>query len=201
MESADNPELVPESTASGQFDKYANDGMWPEYCNPAYRMPDEIEVKVAMGSGDYYFPVSIVKAASSKTYLGGYRNKINGKIYHHANSQTPPEQKKTFKAYSNLTSRETQTYESRSLSIQCHRECGTQMERVDLRLDNKRDMEISPKKYTTASELMILKKAKSIEIQRLWRGFMARCAANRIRRRNIELEKAAREERCDYFLS
>ena len=44
----------------------ANEGMWPEYCNPSYRMPDEIEVKVKLAAGDYYFPVLITKSNSHK---------------------------------------------------------------------------------------------------------------------------------------
>ena len=207
MESPENPEVIPETASmsdagtvpSSSQDTgllgFTNDGMWPEYCNPTYRMPDEIEVKVTMATGDYYFPVQIIKSTTAKTYLGGYRHKLNGRIYHHANSQTPPEQKKVAKVNSNLTTRETQTSETRTLSVQCYRECGTQMERIDLRLDNKRDVEIIPKKYFTSTELLALKKEKSIIIQKSWRGYMARCVANRIRRRNIEIDRQAKEDR------
>jgi len=45
-------------------------------------MPDEIQVRVTMsnkeGKYDYTFPVKIEKFDAAKSYLGGYRNKLNG---------------------------------------------------------------------------------------------------------------------------
>lgn len=172
-----------------------NDGLWPEYCNPSYRMPNEIEVRVTLASGDYYFPVSIIKSSSTKSYYGGYRNKLTGKIYHHANSQTPTDTKKTIKDTSHLRSRDTQTFETRSLSIQPGREYGTQMERIDLRLDNKNDKVITSKKYFTSEQLLALKISKCIFIQRCWRGYMARSLAYRIRQRNIDLDEEEKRKK------
>ena len=138
----DNPaEPVPETTpelgaaeaangGTGQEDEggEVNNGkevedfsLWPEYCNPSYRMPDEIEVKVKLSSGDYYFPVAIEKASSQKLYLGGYRNKETGQIYHHSSTQTPTISKKEVKDVSKLRCRETQTYEERTVSVQPYR--------------------------------------------------------------------------------
>jgi carboxypeptidase C (cathepsin A) len=158
-------------------------------------MPPVIEVKVALPQGDYFFPVIISKTTSHKSYLGGYRNKMTGKIYHHASSQTPSDREKKPKDTSNLRSRETQTYETRTLSIQSYRECGTQMERIDLRLDDKRDTCLVPKRYVTAYEVNMLKKVKSIEIQRYWRGYMARCRAAELRKRNADHQQKIKEER------
>ena len=28
------------------YSEYTNDGLWPEYCNPSYKMPDEIGIGV-----------------------------------------------------------------------------------------------------------------------------------------------------------
>lgn len=169
------------------------DGIWPEYCNPTYVMPDEIEVKVKLPGGDYYFPVAIVKANESKLYYGGYRNKMTGSLYHHASSQTPSGQKRKEKNNDKLRSRDTQTHDERTLSVQPYRESGTQMERVDLRLDNKRDKIKIPKTYFTSEQLYELKLAKTIFIQRCWRGYMARCRAYRLKERNINFEKRQRE--------
>ena len=94
-----------------------SDGLWPEYCNPSYRMPSEIEVKVKLSSGDYYFPVTVEKAVSQKLYLGGYRNKQTGQIYHHCSTQTPTVVKKEVKDVSKLRCRETQTYVERTVSV------------------------------------------------------------------------------------
>jgi len=131
-----------------------SEGIWPEYCNPSYRMPEEIEVKVKLSSGDYYFPVGISKSSGQKVYLGGYRNKITGNIYHHAGTNTPTETKKVVKDVSKLRCRETQTYTERTLSVQPYRESGTQMARIDLLIDDARDYEVSPKKYFTSEQLL-----------------------------------------------
>lgn len=193
---------APETSTAQQrrreaFEESSSEGLWPEYCNPSYRMPDQIEVKVTVGAGDYYFPVHIVKAGGTKPYFGGYRHKQNGRVYHHANSQTPPDTKKSAKDTSNLRSRDTQTSEFSTRSAQSIRESGTQMERIDLRLDNKRDRIIVAKPYFTSQELLLLQKRKTIEIQRCWRGYTARCLATRLRRRNIELQLQQKAER--YF--
>lgn len=72
------------------------------------------------------------------------------------------------------------------------------MERVDLRIDNKRDTVKTARVYFTADELLLKKKTNLIEIQRCWRGFMARSRAKQIRRRNVEfaqqMERAREEE-------
>ena len=174
-------------------------GLWPEYCNPAYRMPDEIEVKVSLASGDYYFPVLVEKSQTPKKYLGGYRNKVTGRIYHHSNTQTPTENKKPQKDVSKLRTRETQTYEERSLSVQPYRESGTQMERVDLVLDNKRDIEMAPRTYFTSEQLHAKKIEKTIFMQRCWRGYMARCRAHSIRRSNINFQLKQRADRDEFL--
>lgn len=172
-----------------------SDGMWPEYCNPSYRMPSQIEVKVSSSSGDYYFPVTIVKADASKPYLGGYRNKKTGHVYHHGSSQTPTDAKKPVKDTSNLRTRETQTSEYTTRSVQGYREAGTQMERIDLRVSNKLDTIKHSKTYFTAAQLLLLQKKKTVEIQRCWRGYIARCLARRMKRRNIELDEIEAAER------
>lgn len=167
------------------YDESAVDdgGLWPEYCNPSYRMPLELNIKVQSPQGDYFFPVAIQKFSGRKTYLGGYRNKRNGKVYHHASSQTPTENKVESKDYSNLRTRETQTYEQRTCSVQPYREFGTQMQRVDLYLDDQHDVVKYPKPYFTSQRLIALKRVKTIEIQRCWRGYMARCRAAALRER------------------
>jgi len=190
MESSDAPELVPESMEYGNhgnsFLRDAGFEMWPEYCNPSYVMPELIEVKVTVGADSYFFPVTVVKNSTKKSYVGGYRNKLTGHVYHHASTQTPTDQQQRQKDYSSLRSRETQTVESRTLSVQSYRESGTQMERIDLHVDNKRDKVKYSKPYFTSDELLIKKKAGVITMQRYWRGYMARCRAESIRQRNID---------------
>jgi len=190
MESPENPELVPESAEPMT--------MWPEYCNPSYVMPEIIEVKVAVGDDHYFFPVTVVKAnADSKSYLGGYRHKANGKVYHHASSQTPTQQQKHTRDYSNLRARETQTVELKTKSIQGNRESGTQMERIDLRINNARDVIKYAKPYITAEEVILERKKSAITMQRYWRGCMARTRANDVRQRNIDFKVEQIEKQRD----
>jgi hypothetical protein len=189
MESPDNPELVPESGAVN-FD-YEN--FWPDYCNPAYTMPDIIEVKVSVGLDHYFFPVTVVKAVGRKLYLGGYRHKLTAKVYHHASTQTPTDHRKQSKDYGNLRSRETQTVETKTRSIQGYRESGTQMERIDLRTNNNHDMILYAKPYITAEEVLVQRKASAITMQRYWRGFVARRRANEVRQRNADYQRELTE--------
>ena len=177
----DEPEISPE-TGLPQLGMY-DEGLWPEYANPSYVMPPVIEVKMGAGTaGEYYFPVAISKFDSKKPYLGGFRNKKSAQIYHHAGTQTPTEVKKA-KDMSHLRTRDTQTYEIRSVSNATVRESGTQMERVDLSVDTKRDRVLMPRSYFTSDQLLAQKKIMSVEIQRYWRGYMARCRA--IEKRNF----------------
>jgi hypothetical protein len=70
---------------------------------------------------DYAFYSNIIIFISPIS--GGFRNKINGSLYHHASTQTPTV-KKELKDFSNLRTRETQTFETRTLSVQSYREAG-----------------------------------------------------------------------------
>ncbi|CAM9228018.1 unnamed protein product, partial [Phaeothamnion confervicola] len=71
--------------------------VWPPYCDPAYRMPDLLHIEVVVDGEIRAFAVEVVRdrcgggGESSggvrcvpKAYLGGYRHRSNGKLYHHA---------------------------------------------------------------------------------------------------------------------
>jgi len=195
-----SPSPLPQPPAQQQQQHVVSTGMlytelWPEYCNPSYRMPPVIEVKVALEQGDYVFPVAVEKAdPSAKKYLGGFRNKVNGYLYHHAASQTPVV-KKELKDTSTLRTRETQTSELRTLSTQSYREYGTQMERIDVHVDTRHDRVKDVRPYVTAAEVAKHKLLNTIKIQRFWRGYVARCLAHALRRRNHELDARDRRQR------
>lgn len=155
--------------------------LFPPYVDPSYRMPPEIEVRVEGPEGAYYFPVLVEKATTRKIYVGGFRNKKTGTIYHHASSQTPTENKKSFLDNNHLRTRETQTYVLRTVSTQSYREFGTQMERVDCFIDNTADREIVAKPYYTSTELENDKRVSAIEVQRNWRGHVARSKAIKLK--------------------
>lgn len=185
---------------------YMDEGMWPEYCNPLYLMPDEIDVRVSVAGPDgapqeYVFPVKIEKMQGSKAYLGGFRNRMSGKLYHHAGSQTPRLSSSSLNGgsrkevdYSHLRTRETQTMEERTVSVQVTREGGTQMQRADLILDNKNDRFVTPRVYFSSDQLLRLKIVKVTIMQRYWRGYMARQTARKKRERIVAYERRLAEE-------
>ena len=99
------------------------DGMWPEYSDPAYRMPDQIEYAVESGEegvagGVRELSIAIERFAGQKAYLGGLRSKLSGTVYHHAETQTPVERNAPVRSYQHMRTRETQTFETRTVSVQ-----------------------------------------------------------------------------------
>lgn len=98
--------------------------------------------------------ISVVRDGSEKPYLGGYRNKNTGTVFHNACAQTqsvkeaelPKPRKERF-------CREAQTVDMKGRSTQSKREFGTQMPRPDLLLDTSRDRVVTVGSYFTATEL------------------------------------------------
>mmetsp|Transcript_15528 Transcript_15528/g.19878 ORF Transcript_15528/g.19878 Transcript_15528/m.19878 type:complete len:477 (-) Transcript_15528:95-1525(-) len=171
---------------------------WPEYCNPHYRMPEMIEVKVHLEQTgeDRYIPVIIEKAEYPKRYLGGYRHKQNGLIFHHASVQTDISTgKKALKDTSMLFSRDTQTAEFVTKSQQTTRESGTQMKRVDLYMNDEKDRVMVAKDYFSSEELLNLQKQHTVVLQRFWRGYMARKRAWEIRKSYYDRQVADQQRR------
>jgi hypothetical protein len=122
-------------------------------------------------------PVSVQKApVGSKTYMGGYRNKQTGFTYHHASSQTASglDRRDGWVNPENKTHRTTQTYVTKSRSMMTARECGTQMMRKDLVVDESGDKLVVSRPYFTSVQLEELKRTKTLIIQCYWRGYIAR---------------------------
>lgn len=168
----------------------------------SYKMPDVLEVVVphgtpppparmhvhtrrradagggrrAAGEGGDVRAVRVVveRAADGKPYLGGYRHKLNGIVYHHASTQTPVQRKRDWERRPARFHRETQTAVEVARSQQTQRECGTQMARPDLYVEGREDRTLAPGAYFTADELDELKLQKAIVMQRYWRGYKVR---------------------------
>lgn len=85
-----------------------------------------------------------------KAFLGGYRHKENGTIYHHASNQTAQIGQR--RQPIELCCREAQTIEVKSRSTQNVREFGTQMPRPDLVLDESNDRLVTIGSYFTSEE-------------------------------------------------
>ena len=102
-------------------------------------------------------------AAKGKVYLGGYRSRRSGLEYHHASAQTNPlPQRQTGPE---KFTREAQTQEQETRSIQTKREGGTQMARKDLYIDESGDREIVPRMYFSSQQHADLRLRKCIVVQ------------------------------------
>lgn len=160
------------------------------------QMPDAIDVELppleGPGGGQpriVTIPID-VSQVKKLPYLGGYRNKKTKVEYFHAQVQTdkkPREWKKDFKF-----TRETQTVEERTRTIQTKREAATQMQRPDLLLDESRDVEVDSGPYMTSEAFQALKEEKTLVLQRYARGWRARRLAGWMRsERDAEWAAAA----------
>ncbi|GBG33646.1 IQ and ubiquitin-like domain-containing protein [Hondaea fermentalgiana] len=175
-----------------------------------YKMPETLEVVIHYDE-DEDLPsrtvsVKIVREdlETQKPYLGGYRNKKTGAVYHHAFTQRESEKLREAQAAqaagddSVKYTRETQTAVEVSCSAQTRRETGTQMKRSDLHVDEAKDKTINPREdYFDSEQSYALKVQASISLQRFWRGFMARCLAHTMRDRiaTRQLEQRKLRER------
>lgn len=166
---------------------------WPPYADPEYTMPETIEVLVRGPSGEErnVLTVEVTKCEARKPYLGGYRHKKSGKVFHHANCQSVeyglvPRRKNV----EGLRNRDTQTYETKTRSVQSYREYGTQMKRADLLMDDETDVGKTSRRYFSASQLLELKRQKTLVLQCYWRGYLARRRTWGIRQRLYDAQLA-----------
>jgi hypothetical protein len=138
-------------------------------------------------------------ASSGKRYLGGYRSRRTGLEYHHASSQTRalPVAREGPEKFT----REAQTQEQVTRSVQLTREGGNQMARKDhLYIDESRDTILVPRPYFTAQMHADLRLRKTIILKCYWRGYKARCRAWSLRdaqeqRRRDTADEQARQRR------
>lgn len=117
----------------------------------------------------------------SKPYLGGFKHKLSGLIYHHATAQTAGEVKRRYEGAEQKYSRETQTAAFVARSTQTKREASTQMTRRDVFVDARGDVERTPRPYFSADELDVVKDKQALTIQCSWRSHVARMGAEAAR--------------------
>lgn len=113
-------------------------------------------------------------------YLGGFRDKRSGVVYHHAASQTRTQRRKPWEGKPAKVSRDTQTPKAVTRSAQTKREAATQMERAGLSIGSHHDRVIAAQPYVSADEIEALRFDKVMLLQRCWRGYTARKAAGAI---------------------
>lgn len=170
------------------------DDEWPDYCNPEYIMPPMITVRTRVGAEERIVQVYVEKQQERKLYVGGFRHRQTGQVFHHATCQTPTLMKRKFKDTSNLRSRDTQTTEVSSRSQQTWRESGTQMQRQDLHIDEHEDVVKVARPYFSSAQLLELMKIKAVVLQRCWRGYLSRRRVWAMRVTMMEREEVRRRE-------
>mmetsp|Transcript_65566 Transcript_65566/g.118096 ORF Transcript_65566/g.118096 Transcript_65566/m.118096 type:complete len:460 (-) Transcript_65566:87-1466(-) len=151
-----------------------------------YVMPDSLELKVVNSMGEEkVVTVHVQRPVMEKPYLGGFRNKSSGDMYHHAVTQTAPTQKKDIQSI--RFHREAQTYEYRTRSTQSKCDNGTQMEKVGLFIDSTKDVVVQPRKpYFSSADKAALVLEKCVIIQCHARGMMARRRSRQLRKSRTE---------------
>ncbi|CAN0162901.1 unnamed protein product [Ectocarpus sp. 12 AP-2014] len=146
---------------------------WPEYCDPMYRMPEEIAVKVLVEGDVKEMSIKIERFEGTKVFQGGYRHRGTGRLFHHASTQFG-QRERPVKNTDHLRTRDTQTCNIKTTTMQTTNECGTQMARKDMHLDDGCDTFKIAGEYQTACEYWRVRERKTVTIQRFWRGFSAR---------------------------
>ncbi|CAH2278169.1 IQ and ubiquitin-like domain-containing [Pelobates cultripes] len=159
-----------------------------------YSMPDVITVRVPTGAETYHdLVVEIERLNYRKPYLGGYRHKATGVIYHHAGTQTVPK-KRPDKGIV-VFCRDTQTVFEKNKTQQSRNSMSTQMTKIGCYVSNISDKLIQPKIYLTADEFHARRLKAVIVIQTYFRRFLAKQVVQQIREEyRLRLEWEAKEE-------
>eukprot|EP00741_Cyanophora_paradoxa_P006492 tig00001003_g6285.t1 len=168
---------------------------------PARPLPDSLSVTVDFGPGmaPKRMLVKVVAEKKKKPFIGGYRDRRSGAEYLHAQTQTdppPPTEEQKKRAAIVRFHRDTQTFETRTLSTVTTRECGTQMTQPTKQLPpghvvgEERDVVLYSRPYFDSQQLEQLRLEKTIKLQCYLRGWRARKLAKRMR----EEQEAAVQE-------
>ncbi|KAM4678088.1 IQ motif and ubiquitin-like domain-containing protein isoform 1-T2 [Discoglossus pictus] len=145
-----------------------------------YSMPDVITVRVQTGEGTYQdLVVEIERLNYRKPYLGGYRSKLTGLVFHHAGTQTVP--KKIPDRGVVVYCRDTQTVNEKNKSQQSRNDMATQMTKIGCYVANLTDKLVEPNKYTTAEEFHAKRLKAAIVIQTYYRRFLAKRVVQQLR--------------------
>nr|DBA31248.1 TPA: hypothetical protein GDO54_007125 [Pyxicephalus adspersus] len=159
-----------------------------------YSMPDVITVRVQTGEDAFQdIAVEIERLNYRKPYLGGYRHKLTGAVYHHAGTQTVP--KKRPDRGVEVFCRETQTVNEKNKTQQSRNTMSTQMTKIGYYVSNITDKLIQPSKYVTADEYHARRLKAVIVIQTYFRRFYAKKVVEQLREeKKLRLEWEEREE-------
>lgn len=125
------------------------------------------------------FFVSITKGYDRKPFIGGWRHKAKPVTYHNATTQCSADAAPVADMSGKIC-RTTQT-NGVTRSCQTRRECGTQMPKPDVLVDDTYDRVRVARPYFSAERLLVLRTQKTILLQAFVRGWRARKIARGMR--------------------
>ncbi|XP_053575168.1 IQ and ubiquitin-like domain-containing protein [Bombina bombina] len=159
-----------------------------------YSLPDVITVRVQTDKETFQdLVVEIERLNYRKPYLGGYRNKITGHIFHHAGTQTVP--KKRPERGVEVYCRDTQTVAQKNKIQQSRNDMATQMTKPGCYVSNESDKLLEPKTYVTAEEFHAARLNAVIVIQTYFRRFRAKRLVESLKEeKRLKLEWEEKEE-------
>eukprot|EP01135_Chromosphaera_perkinsii_P002035 Nk52_evm82s215 gene=Nk52_evmTU82s215 len=161
-------------------------------------LPSSLEVKIYAGDrGDEStyektVTVQIVIETAEKQFLGGYKDKRNGKELHNASTNT---MYKRSSHYSDVQKfcRDAQTVFEASVHQQTKCDNSTQMTSSSVYVSTSDDYEMEPGPYFTSQDWLCQRTAMAIKIQSFVRGCFGRRRARYFRQRKDDIDKMARE--------
>lgn len=135
--------------------------------------PDVITVHVELKNNQFKeLIVEIERSSTKKPFLGGFKNKLSGKEFHNASSQTI----KQLKINTDIQKfcRDTQTVVSTHIKLQTRQDMSTQMTKPGIFVSRVEDKLITPRPYQTADELYQIRVNSVIVIQKYFRRWYAK---------------------------
>ena len=99
--------------------------LWPAYCDPSYRMPEELAVRVLVNGEVKEMSIKVERFEGVKLFQGGYRHRGTGRVFHHASTQFG-QRERPVKQTGHLRTRDSQTCKIKTTTMQTTNECGTQ---------------------------------------------------------------------------
>jgi hypothetical protein len=162
-----------------------------------YLSPDVITVNVSLENNQLKeLIVEIERSLTKKPFLGGYKNKINGKEYLNASSQTV----KPIKSDNGIQkfNRNTQTVVSSHMKMQTRQDMFTQMTKPGLFVSCVEDRLLTPKPYQTSQDRKAIIVKSVIILQKYFRRELAKRRFNQIKQmynEKIKYEKQKEIER------
>ena len=102
------------------------------------------------------FEVEIVRPTSRKRFIGGYRSRLTGMLYYHAEVQTMSLRVPVDRSMS-MQTRSTQTHSERHFLQQTSETTSTQMTGIGVYIPDLTDKLLEPRRYVTADEFLMIR--------------------------------------------